>query len=118
MMGLRPTGTVARTWPKPTASIGLAALQLGLVGNALTWQSGMLMTLSEPGVVPVPWFATTSSEMVGTRSAQTGATPTGMVVVGVSNWLVCELMTETVLSVLLRMKERLLSAVITPYTGP
>ena len=61
MTGLCPTGTVARTWPKPTASMGLVGSQLGLVGSAATEQSGMLMMLTEPGEVPLPALATTSS---------------------------------------------------------
>ena len=48
MVGLMPTGTVARTVPKPVASTGLVELQLGLVGCAEALQSGMLMMLRVP----------------------------------------------------------------------
>src|SRR5215467_53830 len=78
MMGLWPTGTVARTWPKPPASMGLFESQFGLFW-AVAEQRGMLMMLTEPGVVPLPWLATTSSALVGARSAQMGFTPTEIV---------------------------------------
>src|SRR5947209_20289297 len=98
--------------------MGLTGSQFGLVGNAATEQSGILIMLTEPGEVPLPAFATTSSARVGAKSAQMGATPTGMVLTGVSSWLVCELTTLTVLSALLRMKARLTSAGLTPYPRP
>ena len=65
MRGLMPTGTVARTVPKPTASTGLLGSQLGLVGRALAEQSGMLMMLTEPGWTPSPALATTISLRAG-----------------------------------------------------
>src|ERR1700730_12111794 len=83
MTGLCPTGILANTLPKPTASIGLVASQFGFDTWADGWHSGMLMMLREPTEVPLPAFATSSSVRVGARSAQMGATPTGMVVEGV-----------------------------------
>src|SRR5580704_2495285 len=121
MRGLTPTGTFARTWPKPVASAGFVGSQLGLVGSALVLQSGMLMMLTDPGVVPLPALATTISLRVGAKSAQSGATPTAMGLLlplgTISSWLVWTLMTDTVLSPWFMMKARLPSAVITPYTG-
>src|SRR5258708_26551869 len=64
MRGLMPTGTVARTVPKPTASTGLLGSQLGLVGRAAAEQSGMLMMLTEPAWTPSPALATTISYAV------------------------------------------------------
>src|SRR5215469_3668190 len=98
-----PTGTVARTVPKPTASTGLLGSQFGLVGRAAAEHSGMLMMLTEPWWTPSPALATTISFRVGAKSAQSGDWPTliGLVAPGgtTSSWLVWELMTLTVPSV-------------------
>src|ERR1700722_7470705 len=103
MRGLTPTGTVARTVPKPAASTGLLGSQLGFVGRALAAQSGMLMTLTEPGLTPSPALATTISLRTGAKSAQRGDWPTTMGLVApegtVSSALVWALMTLTVPSV-------------------
>ena len=78
MRGLMPTGTVARTVPKPTASTGLLGSQLGLMGSAVAEQSGMLMMLTEPAWTPSPALATTISLRAGAKSAQSGEVPTAI----------------------------------------
>ncbi len=78
MRGLTPTGTVARIWPKPTASTGLLGSQPGLLGSVVAEQSGILMMLTEPGLMPSPALATTISLRVGAKSAQSGEVPTVM----------------------------------------
>src|ERR1700738_2588529 len=70
MRGLMPTGTVARTVPKPTASTGFLGSQLGLVGRAAAEQRGMLMMLTEPAWTPSPALAPTISLRAGAKSAQ------------------------------------------------
>ena len=72
MVGLTPTVGLATIWPKPVASTGLAALQLGLPIWEFRLHSGMLIMLRLPGCVPSPWFSTTSSEVTGERSAHMG----------------------------------------------
>ena len=125
MVGLMPTVAVARIVPKPTASTGLEATQLGLLASASGLQSGMLMTLMVPGCTPSPWLRTTSSESTVFRSAHTGLGAVvpppamemaGMVMVGmlVSRALLGTFMTETVPEPSLRMKARRSSGVITP----
>src|ERR1700722_1305492 len=103
MRGVTPTGTVARTVPKPTASTGLLRSEVGLVTCVVVLQSGMLMILSEPGLTPSPALATTSSLRVGAKSAQRGEVPTGMGLVApagtISKALVWALITDTVPSV-------------------
>src|ERR1700728_1261247 len=99
MIGLMPTGIVAIVWPNVLASIGLVGSQFGLVGSAVAEHSGILMIETEPGVVPFPSFATTSSSSPDARSAHTGRVPTAIVFTGVSSALVCELITDTVPSV-------------------
>src|ERR1700751_5276273 len=100
MRGLIPTGTVARTVPKPTASTGLLMSQLGLVGSATAEQRGMLMMLTEPAWTPSPALATTISLRAGAKSAQSGGWPTlmGLVAPGgtMSSRFVWALMTLTV----------------------
>ena len=118
MRGLMPTGTFARTVPKPTASTGLLGSQLGLFGRAVAEQRGMLMMLTEPACTPSPALATTISLRVGAKSAQSGDWPTGIGLVApagtISSRLVCALMTLTVPSVWFMMKARLASAVMIP----
>src|SRR5271156_3539057 len=110
MRGLMPTGTVAMTVPKPTASTGLLGSQLGLIGRAAAEHSGMLMMLSDPGLTPSPALATTISLRAGAKSAQSGEAPTVIgLVAGIgtmSSWLVWALMTETVPSPWFMMKAR------------
>src|SRR5215469_3021001 len=119
--GLTPTGTVASTVPKPTASIGLFGSQFGFVAGEAALQSGMLMMLSDPGCVPSPWFSTTSCEVSGERSAHTGCSPSvpvaGITGIATSGPLFTTLITFTVPEPLFRMNARLPSSVITPYTG-
>src|SRR5271167_1288895 len=111
MRGLTPTGTVARTVPKPAASTGLLGSQLGLEGRAFAEQRGMLMMLTEPAWTPSPALATTISLRKGAKSAQSGEVPTEIGLVApagtMSSWLVCALMTLTVPSVWFMMKARL-----------
>src|SRR6201999_3902670 len=114
---LIPTCTVARTVPNVVASTGLLGSQVGLVGSVVAEHSGMLTMLNDPVEVPVPSFATTISLLVGTRSAHTGATPTGIVGAVESSVLVCALMAVIVLSPWFMMNARRPSPVITPYTG-
>ena len=70
-----------------------------------------------------PWLTTSISLRVGAKSAQTGATPTGMVLevplltLKVSSAFDCALMTVTLFEPLLRTKARRVSAFMTPYTG-
>src|SRR3984885_4695917 len=131
MTGFTPTGTVATTVPKPIASTGLVRSQFGLPTRAVAEQSGMLMTLSDPGLTPSPAFATSNSLRTGAKSAQSGLTVAGLVhagamqsaigfvvpggVVGtISSALVCALITETVPSPWFRMNARLASPLMTP----
>src|SRR5271170_829820 len=97
MRGLMPTGTVARTVPKPIESTGLLGSQLGLLGRAVAVQSGMLMMLTEPGLTPSPALATTISLRAGAKSAQSGDGPTVIGLVApmgtMSSWLAWVLMT-------------------------
>src|ERR1700678_503087 len=99
MRGLIPTGTVARTVPKPTASTGLLRSQLGLEGRAFGWQRGVLMILTEPGWTRAPALATPLSLRAGAKSAQSGEMPTEIRFVApmgrISNWLAWALMTLT-----------------------
>src|SRR5258705_659367 len=100
MRGLMPTGTVARTVPKPTASTGLLGSQLGLVGRAAAEQSGMLMMLTEPAWTPSPALATTISFAAFWLYAKSGegATVIGLVAPPskMSGRLVVALCTRTV----------------------
>src|SRR5581483_81494 len=116
-----PTGTVASTVPKPTASTGFAGSQFGFVAGDAVLHSGILIMLNDPGCTPSPWFSTISWLVSGDRSAHTGPCPSvpvaGITGIARSLPLFTTLITFTVPEPLFRMNARFPSAVITPYTG-
>ncbi len=114
MTGLWPTGTVASTCAEADSVDGVGGVAVGVGGQGGGGAERDIDDGDGAGRGPVAGVGYDQLGAGGREVCPDGRDSDGDGGEGVSSWLVWELTTLTVLSVLLRMKERLPSAVMTP----